>query len=70
MRKHGIAYVSVRAAALRMGKAPPTVRLMLERGEAQGTSIETEAGHVRQYVSVEWLEAWEAQSAAAHERAA
>ena len=60
MRKHGTAYVSVRAAAARMRKAPPTVRLMLERGEAEGTSIETEAGHVRQYVSVAWLTAWEA----------
>jgi hypothetical protein len=69
MRKHGISYVSVRAAAARMGKAPPTVRLMLERGEAEGTSIETEAGHIRQYVSVEWLEAWERQQATASKAA-
>ena len=70
MRKHGISYVSVRAAALRMRKAPPTVRLMLERGEADGTAIETESGHVRQYVSVEWLEAWEASQEAAEHKAA
>lgn len=59
MRKNGIDGVSIRTAALRMKKAPPTVRLMLERGEAKGFTVKTEAGHPRQYVSVEWLESWE-----------
>jgi transposase len=69
MHKHGIAYVSIRAAAARMRKAPSTLRLMLERGEAEGTVIATEAGHARQYVSVAWLEQWEQTQGAAPDAA-
>jgi hypothetical protein len=69
MRKRASEYVSVRAAAARMRKAPTTVRLMLELGEAEGTVIATEAGHARQYVSVAWLERWEQTQGAAPDAA-
>jgi len=53
---HGL---SVRAVALRIGKAPQTVAKMVENGELRKFVVLTEAGHSRDYITLASLESWE-----------
>jgi transposase len=51
--------MSIRAAAARLGKAPQTVGKMIRHGELVLFTVTTEAGHVREYVTTESVEACE-----------
>jgi hypothetical protein len=52
-------WVSLRRAGVMLGgRAPTTVKDLVHDGELQGTTILTEAGHARRYVSIASITAY------------